>query len=85
MVELSICIGSACHLKGAYNVIYTFQQFIEENRLHDRIDFKSCFCIKECQNPGVSISLNGQKLSIRPETAREFFRTEVLPLTKYLD
>lgn len=82
MVELSVCIGSACHLKGSYNLIYTFQQMIEENGLHDRIAFKSCFCLKECHNSGVSVTLNGRKLSISPETARDFFCTEVMPLTE---
>jgi NADH:ubiquinone oxidoreductase subunit E len=39
MVELTVCIGSACYLKGSYNVIQTFQQIIEEKSLHDRISF----------------------------------------------
>jgi NADH:ubiquinone oxidoreductase subunit E len=82
MVELSVCIGSACHLKGAYNVIYAFQQLIEEYNLHESVDFKSSFCVKECHESGVAVTVNGLKQSIRPETAREFFRTEVLPLVK---
>ena len=36
MVEVSVCIGSSCHLKGSYNVIQAFQQMIEENGLHDK-------------------------------------------------
>ena len=79
MTQLSVCIGSACHLKGAYNVISTFQHLIEENRLHDRIAFAATFCTKECHKPGVSVTLNGTKHVIAAEDARRFFREEVLP------
>ena len=80
MLELSVCIGSACHLKGSYNVIQTFQQMIEEYGLHDKIDLKANFCMRLCDRPGASVSVNGEKTSISPELASEFFREKVLPL-----
>ncbi|MEE0681635.1 MAG: (2Fe-2S) ferredoxin domain-containing protein [Candidatus Gastranaerophilaceae bacterium] len=79
MVELSVCIGSSCHLKGSYNVIQTFQHLIEENALHDKVDFKATFCMKRCERPGVAVLLDGEEFSITPETAREFFKTTVMP------
>jgi NADH:ubiquinone oxidoreductase subunit E len=79
MTELSVCIGSSCHLKGSYNVIQTFQQLIEEFALHDRIDFKSTFCMKMCRQYGVSVSLNQKVYNIVPETSEEFFKTAVIP------
>ena len=51
MIELSVCIGSSCHIKGSYNVIQTFQQMIEENNLHGQVDFKGTFCMKQCDKP----------------------------------
>lgn len=80
MTELSVCIGSACHLRGAYNVIQTFQHIIEEKGLHDKINLRAAFCMNACQAVGVSLSLNGQKYFIRAEDAREFFQTTVLPI-----
>ncbi len=80
MLELSVCIGSACHLKGSYNVIQVFQQQIEENFLHEKIEFKGAFCMKQCQNSGVSVSVGGQKYNVTPETAREFFNSTILEL-----
>lgn len=79
MTELSVCIGSACHLKGAYNVISTFQHLIETNQLHERIAFSAKFCTKECHKPGVAVSLNGEKSVIAAEEARKFFQERVLP------
>ena len=43
MVNLSVCIGSACHIKGSYNMISMFQQMIEENQLHDKVELKGVF------------------------------------------
>lgn len=79
MLELEVCIGSSCHLKGSYNLIQTFQQLIEEYNLHDKIEMKAQFCMKQCQR-AVSVSLNGELFSVSSETAREFFRTSVVPL-----
>lgn len=79
MLELSVCIGSACHVKGSYNVIQTFQHMIEENGLNDRVDFKATFCMKECQCKGVSVSFQGEKYHVQPEMARTFFTETILP------
>ena len=77
MLELTVCIGSSCHIKGAYNVIQTFQQSIEEKMLHDKIEFKSSFCQKQCQNSGVAVSINGVAHQVTAESAGEFFAREV--------
>ncbi len=79
MTQLSVCIGSACHLKGAYNVISTFQHLIETHNLHDKIAFSAKFCTKECHKPGVAVALNGEKSVIAAEQARKFFQEQVLP------
>ena len=71
MVEVSVCIGSSCHLKGSYNVIQAFQQMIE-----------ATFCMRQCSCSGVAVSVNGQVYSVMPDTAREFFSTTILPLVQ---
>ena len=82
MLELSVCIGSSCHLKGSYNIIQIFQQMIEENALHDKVDFKANFCMKECQGSGVAVSVDGTVHHLQPETARDFFKQTILPVIK---
>ena len=81
-MELSVCIGSACHLRGSYNVIQAFQQQIEKNQLHDKLELKASFCCKRCQEPGVAVLFDGKAFSVTPETANTFFKTEVLPLVQ---
>lgn len=82
MVELSVCIGSSCHIKGSYNVIQTFQEMIEENNLHDKVDFKGTFCMKRCDKPGVSVAIDNESFNIDPAQARTFFKENVLPKIK---
>ncbi|MDD2268077.1 MAG: (2Fe-2S) ferredoxin domain-containing protein [Eubacteriales bacterium] len=77
MIELSVCVGSSCHLKGSYNVIQTFQQLIEEYKLHDKISFKAGFCMKSCDREGVAVSFCGEKYSVKPEDARVFFKNTI--------
>lgn len=77
MLEVEVCIGSSCHLKGSYNVIQTFQQMIEENNLHDKIEMKAQFCMKRCQQ-GVSVMLGDEEFSVSSENARAFFNDTVL-------
>ncbi len=78
MVDLNVCIGSSCHLKGSYNVIHTFQQLIEERGLHGEVELKAQFCMKLCDR-GVAVSVGGAAYSVSPETAKEFFEETVMP------
>lgn len=78
MIEVSVCIGSSCHLKGSYNVIQIFQQAIEEHKLHELVALKATFCMKQCQNKGVMVEISGVKHSVTPETARAFFKDHIL-------
>jgi NADH:ubiquinone oxidoreductase subunit E len=79
MLELCVCVGSSCHIKGSFNIIQTFQQLIEEKSLHDKINFKSSFCQKQCQYPGVAVTVDGSVYQVTAEKAGEFFISEVAP------
>ncbi len=73
-MEIKICIGSACHLKGSYDVIKNCQTYIETNNLHDQIELKSAFCLGKCSE-AVSVQVDGNEIfSIRPETAETFMK-----------
>ena len=71
-MEIKVCIGSACHLKGSYDVIQILKAYIQENQLEDSIDLKSSFCLGKCSN-AVSVVVNGSEyFSVSPDTARCF-------------
>lgn len=78
MVKLSVCIGSACHIKGSYNVINTFQQMIEEYNLSELVELNAVFCLEHCTE-AVSVKVDdGDVMSVSGAGARTFFEEEVL-------
>lgn len=79
MMELNVCIGSSCHIKGSYNVVQTLQQLIEEQRLHDKINIRATFCMKQCQNDGVGVIIGDKHYNLKSSDVKKFFRETVLP------
>lgn len=76
MVELNICVGSACHLKGSYDVIEKFKSCVENNKLEDSVIIKAAFCLGQCTE-AVSVKFNDKIYSVLPETAEIFFEEVV--------
>ncbi|HEX3021946.1 MAG TPA: (2Fe-2S) ferredoxin domain-containing protein [Lachnospiraceae bacterium] len=75
---ISVCIGSACHLKGSYDVINKLQELVEENDLGDKVELKAVFCLGNCQN-GVSVKIDEEDtiFSVTKKSVNDFFETEV--------
>ncbi len=84
MVKISVCIGSACHLKGAYNVINAFQQAVEKHKLADKVEIAGSFCTGHCgENVSILISKGESEpvyYGVSPEEAEEFFDNIVLKM-----
>jgi NADH:ubiquinone oxidoreductase subunit E len=80
---ISVCIGSACHLSGSYNIIAIFQQKIEEYQLHDMVQVKAAFCMGQCGENGVCVKIDsGEIQCVTGSTARNFFDANVLATLK---
>ena len=80
MVDLSVCVGTSCHLNGANNVVVVFQRLIEEYDLHDKVSVSAAFCAQACSRTDVSVKINEQKYAVNANEARKFFKENVLPL-----
>jgi len=75
---IEICIGSACHIKGSYNVITQMKQLIEEHHLTAEVELKSSFCLGHCGH-GVSVRLNEDEVfSLQPDEVNDFFVRHIL-------
>lgn len=80
---ISVCIGTACHLEGSYNVIAAFQQMIEKYSLHDSVKIKAAFCMGHCTHQGVCVKIDsGEVQSVTGTTAKRFFQENVLAVLK---
>ena len=81
MVEVKVCVGTACHLKGSYNVVATFQAMIEEKAMHNQVDMKVAFCMGKC-GQGICVAVDDDIYGVTPEGARAFFQETIVPRTK---
>ena len=76
-MRVTICIGSACHLKGSREIIATLQQLVKENHLDNKVDLNGSFCSGNCVN-GVCVTVEDQLYSLTPEDTKEFFEKEIM-------
>jgi len=71
-MEIKVCIGSACHLKGSYEVISIFKNYIASHDYDQRIVLKSSFCLGKCSD-AVSVQVDNERIfSVSPESAQMF-------------
>lgn len=67
---IKVCIGSACHLKGSYEVIRGIQKYLEEHEITN-IELKSSFCLGQCSK-AVSVEIDESYIvSMSPRTVNE--------------
>ncbi len=76
-MEVIVCIGSSCHLKGARDVVQILERLIQLHSLGDRIDLKGSFCMGECTG-GVCVSVDGKRFSVTPLKTEAFFTNEIV-------
>ena len=76
-MEITVCVGSSCHLKGSRQIVERLQELIKEHNLEETVELSGTFCMGNCQK-GVSVTLNGELFSVSPETVDEFFNTNIL-------
>ena len=75
-MNVTICIGSACHIKGSRKIVECFQDLIEKNNLGSVIELNGSFCMGNCKN-GVCVKIDDTLYSVNPETAENFFVTNI--------
>jgi NADH-quinone oxidoreductase subunit G len=61
VLSLEICFGTSCFLRGAQALYKDLMQYIRENKLEDKIEFKANFCGKQCKK-GPVLHVNGKSL-----------------------
>lgn len=80
MITISVCIGSACHLKGSYNVISELQNLIEVNHLSEKVEIKAIFCLGKCSE-AVAVQVNDSEIeSVNSKTVADFFKSRIIPM-----
>ena len=56
-MNVSVCIGSACHLKGSYEIMRRFRDLVEQHGLQGQVAISPAFCLGHCRD-GVTIQVD---------------------------
>lgn len=82
MVEIKVCVGSSCHMKGSYQVLTTFKQLIDSQGLSDQVTLKASFCMGRCMS-GIAVTVDDQPIeNVGFSNAAQIFSEEIMPLIK---
>lgn len=77
MIEITVCVGSTCYLKGSCRIINKLIEKIKEENLEDKIVVKGATCLGNCSR-AVSVKINdGPILSLHEENLQSFFEEEI--------
>jgi len=79
-MKVTVCIGSACHVKGAAKIVDELQYLIAQKNYGDKVELSGAFCMGKCQT-GVSVTVddsgNPVYHSLKPEDTKKFFEEQV--------
>ena len=76
-MEIKVCVGSACHLKGSYKVVNKFKDLLEVHNLNKEVILKSSFCLGSCKGD-VSVSIDGKIKNVNMKNIDKIFKDYVL-------
>ncbi len=76
-MNIKVCIGSSCHLKGSKLVVEKLQDLIKCSDIKDKVNLSGAFCMSKCQE-GVCVSLDDAIHSVKPEHTELFFEREIM-------
>ena len=77
-MDIYVCVGSSCHLRGSYDIINLMKENLEKNGLTDKINLSAAFCLGKCTN-GVSIKVNDEIIcGVSKDNFNDVFQKYVL-------
>ena len=84
-VEVRVCVGSSCHIRGGTATLRALESLIQKTHLANRVDLKADLCLENClQAPNVVVDgeIHG---GVTPDKAEVFFNDKVLPLLEQVN
>jgi NADH:ubiquinone oxidoreductase subunit E len=77
--NLYLCMGSACHQMGVYEVLPKLQELMQEYNLENQVELKGSFCLETCSS-GIVMKFKDQLfIEINPQNIEQKFLAEILP------
>ena len=78
MRVITVCVGSACHLKGSHDIINYFKEAIKDAELENKVELKGSFCMDHCTD-GANLLVDDELFHANTvDDARTIFKQEIL-------
>ena len=79
IMTIQICIGSACHLRGSYDVIEKLKSLIAADNMEDKITLKASFCLGRC-GEFVTVKADGEFIEgVNAQTIESMYKEKLKP------
>lgn len=91
-MNIKVCVGSSCHLKGSYDVIEALKEIVKRYDVEDLVELQASFCLGNCAQ-GVTVKTDEwdaptvEKLgteeyflhNVNKDNVEEIFAKEIYP------
>ncbi len=77
-MEITVCVGSSCHLKGSEVIIKKLQDYLRERHSINLV-LKGGFCMGHCSEDGITVKFEDKFYKVTPETVDEFIKKRIEP------
>ncbi|PWL42783.1 (2Fe-2S) ferredoxin domain-containing protein [Christensenella sp. MSJ-20] len=72
-MNVYVCVGSSCHLKGSYDIIMLMKDALRDRGLEEKVNLSAAFCLGKCTD-GVSIKVEDEIISgVNKENFEQIF------------
>lgn len=77
-MNIYVCVGSSCHLRGSYDIIELMKKSIAAHKLDDTVHLAAAFCLGKCTD-GVSVKFDDEIVcGVSPDNFDQIFSKYVL-------
>ncbi len=81
VVDVAVCLGTSCYLKGSYNVLHSLMEKVTELGLEDRVNLHGTFCFENChESPCVKVGGEVKGYKGDSDVVEEIIRERIMPL-----
>ena len=61
-IEIAVCVGSSCHVRGSRDILKRFVEVIEATNLEDEVSLIGSFCMERC-GEGTNWKFDGEDIT----------------------
>lgn len=84
MLEIEICLGNNCYVRGSMTVLEQLQDMVREEKWEDQVLIQGRYCFKNCQNSsGIGVMINKRRCAeLSADSAAAVLKEQIETLLK---